>query len=150
MTDPSTEADLAELYRPEIKALSAQVRADRPLDAPDVTVTAVSPVCGSRLTLDIRFDQQTIAAIGWRCRACVLGMASLAIAREAAIGATEGQIAQVRAGIQDLLSGGAPDFPARWSQCSVFAAARGFPTRHGSILLPVDALLRGWQDRAEI
>jgi len=141
-----SDAALAALYQPRIREHAARVRADRRLAAPDVTVTCRSPVCGSMLTLDLVFREDKLAQIGWKARACTLGMASLGIVARAGIGQTESQIADVGRQLSDLLQGKAVIFPEPWSELDLFCAARTFPPRFGSIALPVQAIAQGFSD----
>ncbi|MCV2882997.1 iron-sulfur cluster assembly scaffold protein [Actibacterium sp. XHP0104] len=143
------DAALAALYQPRIRELAARVRNDRRLGAPDVTVTCRSPVCGSMLTLDMTLRDGTVTELGWKARACTLGMASMGIVSRAAPGLTAPQIAQTGEAVARLLKG-ADDitFAEPWHDYAVFVAARDFPTRHGSILLPFTALAQGFAERA--
>ncbi len=137
--------DAARLYQPRIRALAKRVRADRRLPSPDATVTCRSPLCGSTLTLDVTWRDGRVEALGWRSRACTLGMASTAIAAEAAIGRRPEEIAEAESALRKLLDGKAATFAEPWSELSLFTAARTFPTRHGSILLPFETLALAWE-----
>ena len=130
-----SDAALAALYQPRIRDHAARVRADRRLATPDVTVTCRSPVCGSMLTLDLLFQGDRLAQIGWKARACTLGMASLGIVTRTGIGQTESQIAEVGRQLSAMLEGETVAFPDPWGDLDLFCAARSFPTRFGSILL---------------
>ena len=143
-----TEADatLVALYQPRIRELAARVRSDRRLSLPDVTVTRRSPVCGSTLTLDMRADGDILTEIGWKARACTLGMASLGIVSLVGAGQTCGRIAEVGDRLEQTLHGKVSDFPAPWEDLSIFAAAREYPSRFGSILLPFQTIAQGFDD----
>ncbi|MDD8024423.1 MAG: iron-sulfur cluster assembly scaffold protein [Paracoccaceae bacterium] len=141
-----SDAALAALYQPRIREHAARVRADRRLATPDVTVTCRSPVCGSMLTLDMVFHEDKLAQIGWKARACTLGMASLGIVARAGISQTESQIADVGRQLSALLQGEAIAFPDPWSELDLFCAARTFPTRFGSITLPFQAIAQGFAE----
>jgi len=141
-----SDAALTALYQPRIREFSARVRADRRLQAPDVTTTCRSPVCGSMMTLDLAIREGSLVALGWKARACTLGMASLGIVRQAGIGQTRDQIAEAGRLLAGLLQGQDADFPPVWSDLSVFAAARGFPTRFASIGLPFQAIAQGFAE----
>ncbi|WP_116600037.1 iron-sulfur cluster assembly scaffold protein [Primorskyibacter marinus] len=141
---PHADMALARLYQPRIRDYAARVRRDKRLENPDVTVTCRSPVCGSLITLDLVIHDGTLAEIGWKGRACTLGMASLGIVTRAGIGQTESQIAEAGRRLSDLLKGENQDFSQAWAELSVFCAAREFPTRFGSIELPFDTIAQGY------
>ena len=144
------EGALARLYQPRIRDHAARVRSDRRLERPDVTVTCRSPVCGSTVTLDLIIHDGVLAKIGWKGRACTLGMASLGIVTRAGIGQTEPQVSNVRRRLSDLLRGEEQEFPQAWAELSIFCAAREFPTRFGSIMLPFDAIMEGFAKAGQV
>ena len=139
------EAELAALYRPRIRELAARVRSDRRLKNPEATVSRRSQVCGSMIALDLMCEQGRISALGWRSRACTLGMASLGLVTEVAVGQCQAEVAAAGAALWDLLHGQEQVFAAPWEELSVFSAARGFPTRFGSIMLPFEAINEGFR-----
>lgn len=141
------DKELAALYQPQIRELAARMRNDKRLSSPHNTVTCRSPVCGSTLTLDVCWTVGAVCALGWRSRACSLGMASTAIFVASAIGQTPSQIKTAGMELKTLLSGEDTVFSEPWTTLSVFSAARGFPTRHGSILLPFEALAHAWLEK---
>ncbi|WP_245510819.1 iron-sulfur cluster assembly scaffold protein [Antarcticimicrobium sediminis] len=141
-----SDAALTALYQPRIREFSARVRADRRLEAPDVTVTCRSPVCGSMMTLDLAIRDGILVGLGWRARACTLGMASLGIVRQVGVGQTRDQIADAGRLLSTLLQGQDVDFPSAWSDLSVFTAARSFPTRFASMGLPFQAIAQGFAE----
>lgn len=141
-----SDAALAALYQPRIREHAARVRIDRRLATPDVTVTCSSPVCGSMLTLDLLIAEGRLAQIGWKARACTLGMASLGIVARAGIGQTESQIAEVGRQLSALLQGEEVAFPDPWGELVLFCAARTFPTRFSSIALPFQAVAQGFAE----
>jgi len=134
---------LTALYQPRIRELAAQMRGDRRLSNPSVSVTCRSPVCGSTLTLDLNIEDEKIIAIGWKVRACTLGMASLSISRCACIGQSQAQIAAVEADLMHLLAGEDIRFHPPWDDLNLFVAAREFPSRFDSIRLPFRAIAEG-------
>lgn len=144
MADADADAALARLYQPRIREHAARVRRDKRLAHPDVTASCRSPVCGSTVTLDLMLDDGIVTELGWKGRACTLGMASLGIVARAAIGQNAHQISEVRRRLADLLDGRETDFPPGWEALALFSAAREFPSRFGSVLLPFDALDRGF------
>lgn len=144
---PDHDAELTALYQPRIREFSARVRFDRRLDAPVSTVTCRSPVCGSTLTLDLFIRHDTVVGLGWKMRACTLGMASLGILSNAGIGQTKDQIADASRKLSSLLRGEEVEFPSVWSDLSIFVAARGFPTRFASIDLPFQAVAQVFAER---
>lgn len=133
-------AGIAELYRRELRELASKVRADKRLQSAELTVARTSRTCGSTVTLDIAQLNGVISDLGWRTRACTLGMAATAAVISHAPGKSFAECSRIGEDLRRLLAGEEVTFPAEWRDLSMFKAARALPERHGSILLPFDAL----------
>ena len=96
------------------------------------------------ITLDLKLERDRIAALGWRSRACTLGMASLGVVTEVAVSQSRTDVAATAAALWELLQGQEKAFAPPWEELSIFSAARGFPTRFDSIMLPFEAIDEGF------
>ena len=68
------------LYNTEILRLAASIPYQERLAEPMASVEKRSPICGSRVTVDVAIDDAgRVAAIGMLVRACALGQASSAL-----------------------------------------------------------------------
>lgn len=126
----------ARLYTPEVLALATSL-AQWPLSAgaPGVTGTARSVTCGSSITVLLELDDRgNIDAVGLRAQACAVGQAAAAIFAGAAAGHDQAGLALAEADLERWL-GGAEPMPD-WPGLSALAAARDYPARHPTILLP--------------
>ncbi len=129
------------LYNREILRLASSLVAGDRLEHADGTAESRSPVCGSRIQVDVALASDgTIAAIALRANACALGQASAAILRSNAIDAELATISELRSALAEGLSGKA-DMPTIWPELALLAPAKDYPSRHAAILLPYDALL---------
>jgi len=136
----TTEGDLDALYQARVRDWARKVRNDARLMPADLTVSRTSPLCGSTLAIDIRHDGRLVTALGYRARACTLGMASTAVVIAKSPGRSFAEIGEAGAQLAALLAGENVVFADHWAELGMFTAARAFPTRHGSIMLPFDAL----------
>ena len=132
--------DLLELYNRRLLAAAAKVRADRRLTRPDVTVERVSPLCGSRLTLDLRLVDGRVAEVGWAVRACLLGQLSTAVLVEALPGRPLAEARDAGRAVRALLRGEGPAPAGAWADLELLEPAAAMRNRHGSALLPFDAI----------
>jgi NifU-like protein involved in Fe-S cluster formation len=128
--------DLAALYQQQVRSWARKVRNDHRLARPVLTITRASPTCGSSLTLDLICADGRITEVGWRARACTLGMASTGVFVTVAPGMALEEILRVGLDLERLLDRHDVSFDDRWSDLEMFQAARSFPSRHSSILLP--------------
>lgn len=127
------------LYNRDILRLAASIPHQRRLTAPQASVSKQSPVCGSRVTVDLVTDGEgRVAEIGQEVRACALGQASAALMGAHAIGRTPEELAEARDGLAAFLAGRSDD-PGAWPGLAIFDAARPFTARHPSILLAFEA-----------
>ncbi|QXQ06660.1 iron-sulfur cluster assembly scaffold protein [Sphingosinicellaceae bacterium] len=126
------------LYNTAILRLAASPAAPR-LDAPHASVVRVSPVCGSRVTVDVDLgDDGRVLRFGQEVRACALGQASAALLGQHVVGRSADELSAARAGLAAFLKGDA-DSPGDWPGLGIFAPARPHKARHASILLGFDA-----------
>ena len=127
------------LYNRDILRLAAAIPHLGRLEHPQASVERRSPVCGSRVIVDLVLDGQgRVAALGQEVKACALGQASAALMAWHAIGRSGAELAAARAALADYLVGRSEQ-PGDWPGLSAFAEARRFPARHASILLAFEA-----------
>jgi len=129
----------AALYNRDILRLAAAIPHQRRLAAPQASVEKSSPVCGSRVTVDLVVDAEgRVAELGQEVRACALGQASASLMGAHAIGRTAAELADARDALAAYLAGRRDD-PGDWPGLAIFADARRFTARHPSILLAFEA-----------
>lgn len=131
--------DLA-LYDRGIRELAACADATPRLVDPDATATADSRLCGSRLTSDIRVRDGRIVAYGHRVRACLVGQASAALLARLVIGQQVAFLHLGTAAMRAVLSGQLMTEPDPWQALEIFSPVADFPSRHGAVLLPFEAV----------
>jgi nitrogen fixation NifU-like protein len=140
---------MTDLYQDAIvKQAKAATRAGR-LDRSDASLTLDNPLCGDRVTIDIRFEGPRIADIAHRVRGCLLCEAAASAIGANAVGKTAADIAAVEKSVRVLLETGRRD-AALWPELEAFAPVRDHASRHGCVLLPfevVHELLSGARGR---
>lgn len=102
-------------------------------------VTKVSPICGSKITVDVVVEDGRVAAFGQEVRACALGQASASILGEAILGASLEELQATRAALADFLAGSGDAPQGRFEALEIFRPAIPHRGRHGSILLAFQA-----------
>ncbi len=129
----------APLYNNEILRLAASSPSSERLAAPMASVEKRSPVCGSRVTVDVRTDAAgRVSEIGMVVRACALGQASSSLMAAHATGHDATSLARTRDALAAWLAGeGAlPDWPG----LDIFTPALPHTARHASIRLAFEAV----------
>lgn len=130
----------APLYNTEILRLAASVPFQSRLEGAMASVEKRSPVCGSRVTVDVNLDAEgRVREIGMVVRACALGQASAALMEASATGRSAAELAEARDQLTQWLAGerdAAPDWPG----LDLFAPALPHRARHPSICLAFEAV----------
>jgi NifU-like protein involved in Fe-S cluster formation len=127
------------LYNRDILRLAASIPHQRRLDHPQASAEKRSPVCGSRVAVDVVLDGEgRVAALGQEVKACALGQASAALMGASALGRTGEELAAARDALAAFLAGRRGD-PGDWPGLGLFGDARPFAARHPSILLAFEA-----------
>ncbi|MBN8807647.1 MAG: iron-sulfur cluster assembly scaffold protein [Sphingomonas sp.] len=127
----------APLYNTDILRLAATIPHHERLTEAMATSEKRSPICGSRVTVDVAMADGRIDALGMLVRACALGQASSSLFAAHAVGRTPAELAAARDSLTAWLAGeGAmPDWPG----IDVFTPALAVTARHPSIRLAFEA-----------
>jgi len=127
------------LYSRDILRLAASIPHLGRLAEAHASVEKSSVICGSRVVVDIRIDEDgRVIALGQEVTACALGQASAGLMGMHVIGRASAEIAAARDALAGFLAGERTD-PGDWPGLDVFADARRFTARHSAILLAFDA-----------
>jgi len=130
----------APLYNQTILRLATSIPHQVRLAQPHGTSERRSPVCGSRVTVDVVLGPDgRIAELGQEVRACALGQASAALMGQHAIGRNQSELAAARDALADFLAGRRDD-PGDWPGLDIFLPAQPHAARHASIRLAFEAV----------
>lgn len=139
-----------DLYHARMLRLAKGGDAGARLAAADASVTLDNPLCGDRVTIDVRCDADgRIVELGHAVRGCVLCRAAAAVLGGHAGGHAGAELEAVRARLRGRLrdAGPLPDDP-QWQDLEVFAPVAAHKSRHECVLLPFDAVLRALAEAA--
>lgn len=128
----------APLYNAEILRLAATIPHHERLTEPMATAEKRSPICGSRVTIDVAVDGEgRVSEVGLLVRACALGQASSSLLASHILGRTPAELAAARDALTAWLAreGDAPDWPGM----DIFTPALDYTARHPSIRLAFEA-----------
>lgn len=130
----------AALYNTQILKLATSIPHQELLASPHGTSERRSPICGSRVTVDVVLDGNgRIAELGQEVRACALGQASASLMGAHAVGRTGAELEAARDALAAFLAGTRDD-PGEWPGLEIFAPARAHSARHASIRLAFEAV----------
>lgn len=138
------------LYNERILALAAGLAKDDRLSDPHATVQLDSPLCGSRIRVDVRLgDDGRLAEYGQQVRACALGQSSAAIMKAHASGKSLDELRDIRDQVEAMLKRDGTPPQGEWADLSVLQPAKAHKSRHASILLPFRAVVQAMTDAME-
>ena len=132
---------LNDVYNRRILELAGNIPRLGRLTDPDASATAVSRLCGSTVTIDLKMEGDTVTDFAHEVKACALGQASSSIMARNVIGARAPELRELRETVRRMLKeDGAP--PAgKWSDIAVLEPVRDYKARHASTLLTFDAVI---------
>lgn len=139
----------APLYNATILRLAASIPHHERLPAPMATAEKRSPICGSRVTVDVTVDAGgRIETLGMLVRACALGQASASLFGADAIGKSPAELAAARDALTAWLAG-ERDTPPDWPGLDIFTPALPHSARHPSIRLAFEAAAEAAEQAAK-
>lgn len=132
---------LNDVYNARILELAGNIPRLGRLPAPDASATAHSKLCGSTVTIDLRLDQGAVSDFAHDVKACALGQASSSLMARHVIGATPGELRELRETMRKMLKENGPPPAGKWADFAVLEPVRGYKARHASTMLTFDAVV---------
>lgn len=130
-----------EIYNRKILEFAADIPRLQRLDAPDATATAVSRLCGSKVTIDLKLEDGKVSDFGQEVKACALGQASSSIMARHVVGSTPEELRALRGRMYAMLKEGGEPPVGKWQDLEALVPVRDFKARHASTLLTFDAVV---------
>jgi NifU-like protein involved in Fe-S cluster formation len=128
----------APLYNAELLRLATGNPHEERLTDPMGSAERRSPVCGSRIAVDVDLDHNgCVVAIGMQVSACAYGQASATLLARHAVGRSIAELAATRDAITRWLAG--EDAMPDWPGLATLAAVVPHSARHGAVRLPFEA-----------
>jgi NifU-like protein involved in Fe-S cluster formation len=133
---------LNDVYNRRIIELAGTIPRIGRLAEPDATATAVSKLCGSTVTVDLKMNGEKVSHFAHEVKACALGQASSSIMARNVIGSTAAELRALREDMRKMLKeNGEPPATGKWSDIAVLEPVRDYKARHASTLLTFDAVV---------
>ena len=130
-----------DIYNKRILELAANIERLQRLDEPDATASALSRLCGSKVTVDICMDGDVVSDFGHEVKACALGQASSSLMARHVVGASADELRELRRQMYAMLKEDGDPPGGRWAELEVLLPVRDFKPRHASTLLTFDAVV---------
>ncbi len=141
MSDATTDNGLNEVYNRRILELAADIPHIGVLPDADASASAISKLCGSKVTVHLKMTDGRVRDFSHQVHACALGQASSSVMARHVIGADRAELEQVRDQMRAMLKDEGPPPTGKWADLEVLLPARDFKNRHQSIMLTFEAVL---------
>ena len=128
------------LYSARIKELAEDIPLEGHLEDADATASVRSPLCGSRITVDLKVKDGVVTDYRHVVRACTLGQAAASIMARHVEGSTVAELRHTGAAMRAMLKEKQPLPDDVWEDLAVLTPVQEFKSRHGSVLLSFDAV----------
>ncbi|MGH1477184.1 MAG: iron-sulfur cluster assembly scaffold protein [Geminicoccales bacterium] len=135
-----------DLYQEAIVALAKKARRLARLENPDRTATIDNPLCGDRVTLDLKLDGNLVTEIGHKTRGCLLCEASAFLIADHGIGQ---ELAALKTKAPEVICGVGDRNQALadlWPGLQTLEPVRDFKSRYDCVTLPFKALIKLLED----
>ena len=132
---------LSDLYSKKILALASDIQHTDRVEKPGATVMKRSPLCGSKVTVDLSMKDGVVSAFGHQVEACVLGQAASSVMARNVIGSSPRELRDVAEQMHAMLKEGGTPPVGRWSDLEVLEPVRDYSNRHASVMLTFNAVL---------
>jgi nitrogen fixation protein NifU and related proteins len=144
-------SDLGDLYQQTILDHNRNPRNFRAVPGANRAAEGNNPLCGDRITLQVRVDGDVIRDIGFQGTGCAISKASASLMTGAVQGKTTAEAESLFRAFHDMLTGGAdaPTDPKALGKLAAFAGVRSFPARVKCANLSWHTLHAALQNRPE-
>jgi NifU-like protein involved in Fe-S cluster formation len=132
--------DLEDIYSQRVLELSANIPRTGRLQDPHAIASVYSKLCGSRITVTLKMEGDTVTDYAQDVRACLLGQTSAAVMGANIVGSTSAELREVREQMHRMLREGAPAPGGRWADLAILESVRYYKARHASTLLVFEAV----------
>ena len=132
---------LNDVYNSKILDLAGNIPRLGRLPAPDASATALSKLCGSTVTVDVKMEGPVVSDFAHDVKACALGQASSSIMARHVVGASPAELRELRDTVRKMLKENGPPPSGKWADVAVLEPVRDYKARHASTLLTFDAVV---------
>jgi nitrogen fixation NifU-like protein len=121
--------ELNDLYRDVILDHNRRPRNFGGLDSADASVEGFNPMCGDRLTLRLKLNDDTISDIRFEGQGCAISTASASLMTEAVKGKRREEALALFERVHQLLTDDAAPMPSELGKLAALSGVREYPAR---------------------
>jgi len=130
-----------DIYNSKILEFAGNISHAGILDDAHASAKAHSKLCGSRVTVYLKMDGDTVSDFSHEVKACALGQASSSVMARQVIGATSDEIRAARTAMLAMLKEGGEGPDGRFVDMRYLQPVKDYKARHASTMLTFDAVV---------
>jgi SUF system NifU family Fe-S assembly protein len=130
-----------DIYNSKILEFAGNISHAGILPDADASARAHSKLCGSRVTVYLKMDGDTVSDFSHEVKACALGQASSSVMARQVIGATSDEIRAARTAMLAMLKDGGEGPEGRFADMRYLQPVKDYKARHASTMLTFDAVV---------
>ena len=130
-----------DVYNSKILAFAGNIPRIGRLDDADASAVAHSKLCGSKVTIWLKTDNDIVTDFAHDVKACALGQASSSIMAANIVGSSAAELRRVREEMRAMLKEGGSPPEGRFADLRFLEPVRDYKARHASTLLTFDAVV---------
>jgi nitrogen fixation NifU-like protein len=140
MQPSDRSAQISALYQEMILDHYRRPRNKGAIENPDETILMKNPLCGDEIEVQIRYDGDEIADIGFTGRGCSISQASASMMTQMIKGKSAQEVEGLRAQFRDMVMGNATSDDKSLGALRALSGVAKFPARVKCALLAWNAL----------
>jgi len=130
-----------DVYNSRILEFAGNIPRIGRLDDANASAMAHSKLCGSKVTVWLKMDGDTVTDFAHDVKACALGQASSSVMARNVIGAKANEVRDARATMLRMLKEDGPPPEGRFADMRYLEPVRDYKARHASTMLTFDAVV---------
>lgn len=129
-----------DIYNNRILEFAGNIPLAGAMPEADASAQKHSKLCGSKVKVYIKLEDDIVSAFSHEVRACALGQASSSIMAHNVVGASTAEIRKARQDMIDMLTNGGEGPDGRFEDMRVLKPVKNYKARHASTMLTFEAV----------
>ena len=128
------------LYNASILNLASNIPRLGKLKDPDASATAVSKLCGSKVTVYLNIKDSCVTDFSHEVKACSLGQAASSVMASNIIGSHSDELINLKTTMIEMLKNDGVPPQGKWNDLKFLQPVKDYKGRHASVMLTFDAV----------
>ena len=130
-----------DIYNARILEFAGNIPLIGKMEDADATASAYSKLCGSKVRIWLKMNDDVVTGFSHDVKACALGQASSSVMARNIVGAKASELKEVREKMLKMLKENGPPPEGRFADLKYLEPVRDYKARHASTMLTFDAVV---------